>query len=86
MSEEEGRMHSLCLQLPSVSRSFFGGEKCPKSRASLLQREYSVANAHFKKKEKSPNCDRKLVFAAEGVRRLMPTGYTFMTFVEKSRQ
>jgi len=49
MSEEEGRMHSLCLQLPSVSQSFFGGEKCPKRRASFLKREYSVANAHLKK-------------------------------------
>ncbi len=61
MSEEEGRMHSLCLQLPSVSQSFFWGEKVPTRGTSFLKREYSVANAHVKKKEKSPNCDRKLV-------------------------
>jgi hypothetical protein len=36
--------------------------------------------------KKKENCGRKLVFAGEGVRRFMPTGYTFMIFVEKSRQ
>jgi len=44
-------MHSLCLQLPSVSQSFFGGEKCPKRRASFLKMENSVANAHLKKRK-----------------------------------
>jgi hypothetical protein len=44
---------------------FFFGVKRPQKGASFLQREYSVANAHLKEKEKSPNCDRKLVFAAE---------------------
>jgi len=44
-------MHYLCLQLPSVSQSFFGGEKCPKRRASFRKREYSVADAHFLKRK-----------------------------------
>jgi hypothetical protein len=74
MSEEEGRMHSLCLQLPSVSQSFFGGEKCPKRRASFLKREYSVANAHLKKIKNFAKLLQKTCFAAEGVPRFMPTG------------
>ncbi len=44
-------MHSLCLQLPWVSQSFFWGEKVAKRGASYLKREYSVANAHFKKRK-----------------------------------
>jgi hypothetical protein len=51
MSEEEGGMHSLCLQLPSVSQSFFWGEKLPTRGTSFLKREYSVANAHVKKRK-----------------------------------
>jgi hypothetical protein len=65
---------------------FFWGETSAKGELVFCKGNILLQMPIFKKNEKSPNCDRKLVFAAEGVRRFMPIGYTFMTFVEKSRQ
>jgi hypothetical protein len=65
MSEEEGRMHSLSLQLPSVSQSFFWGEKVPTMGTSFLKREYSVANAHVKKR-KNPQIVTENLFCCRG--------------------
>jgi hypothetical protein len=85
MSQEEGPMHSLCLQLPCVSQSFFWGEKSAKGELVFCKGNI-LLQMPILKKGKIAKLRQKTCFAAEGVRRFMPSGYTFMTFVGKSRQ
>jgi hypothetical protein len=71
--------------IPCVSQSFFWGEKSAKGELVFRKGNILLQMPIFQK-GKIAKLRQKTCFAAEGVRRFMPTGYTFMTFAKKCRQ